>query len=115
MVGGGGSDPVTAPGLLSLLPAGEGPLPLPLAAGGASLLLAAGGAPLPLAAGGCSLALPLAAGSCSLALPLAAGAGTLPVLMGVSLEPFTPEVTAETTVAVDWVAEVLAWVLPTLA
>ncbi|KAJ1152043.1 hypothetical protein NDU88_004821 [Pleurodeles waltl] len=48
-------------------------------------------------------------------LALAGGAGTLAVLMGASLEPLTPAVTAETTVAVNWVAEVLDWILATLA
>ncbi|KAJ1092858.1 hypothetical protein NDU88_005968 [Pleurodeles waltl] len=119
MIGGGGSESVPAPGLLSFLPAGAGPLPFPFAAGGASLPfpLAAGGAslPFPLAAGGASLPFPLAAGGASLPFPLAAGAGTLSVLMARSLEPLPPAVAADTTVAVDWVAEVLAWVLTILA
>ncbi|KAJ1130722.1 hypothetical protein NDU88_009072 [Pleurodeles waltl] len=46
---------------------------------------------------------------------LAGGAGTLARLTGASLEPLTPAVAAETTVAVDWVAEVLDWVLATMA
>ncbi|KAJ1105973.1 hypothetical protein NDU88_003376 [Pleurodeles waltl] len=86
MVGSGGSESVPAPGLLSFLPAGASPLPFPLAAGGASL-----------------------------PFPLAAGAGTLSVLMAGSLEPLTPAVAVDITVAVDWVAVVLAWVLTTLA
>ncbi|KAJ1200165.1 hypothetical protein NDU88_003992 [Pleurodeles waltl] len=113
-----------------LLAAGGASLPFPLAAGGASLPfpLAAGGAslPFPLATGGTSVSFPLAAcgaslpfslaaGGASLSFPLAADAGTLSVLMVGSLEHLPPAVAAGTTVAVDWVDEVLAWVLTTLA
>ncbi|KAJ1104449.1 hypothetical protein NDU88_001861 [Pleurodeles waltl] len=48
-------------------------------------------------------------------LALAGGSGTLAGLTGDSLEPLTPAVAAETTVAMDWVGEVLGWVLATLA
>ncbi|KAJ1126582.1 hypothetical protein NDU88_004989 [Pleurodeles waltl] len=119
--------PLLAGGASLLLPAGGASLPLldsgtslPLLAGGISLSLLAGGASLPLLAGGASFPLltgvpflPLLAGGPF--LPLAGGAGTLAVLTGASLEPLTHAVAAETTVAVNWVAEVLAWVLPTLA
>ncbi|KAJ1083106.1 hypothetical protein NDU88_003266 [Pleurodeles waltl] len=135
VVGGGGSESVPVPGLLSFLPAGAGPLPflaggdslplplaaggaslpLPLAAGGASLPLAASGASLPLAAGRAFLLFTLVVGGASLPLPLAADAGTLSVLMAGSLETLPPAAAANTTVAMDWVAEVLAWVLITLA
>ncbi|KAJ1088263.1 hypothetical protein NDU88_001421 [Pleurodeles waltl] len=101
-----------------LLPAGV--LFLPLLAGGASFPLLSGGASFPLLAGGVSFSLlagrasfPLLAGVTF--LPLLGGAGTLAVLTGASLEPLTPAVAAETTVSVDWVAEVLGWVLATLA
>ncbi|KAJ1160675.1 hypothetical protein NDU88_001169 [Pleurodeles waltl] len=101
--------PLADGGASLLLPAGV-PF-LPLLAGGASFPLLVGGASFPLLGGGPFLA--LAGGRPFLAL--AGGAGTLAVLTGASLEPHKPAVAAETTVAVDLVAEVLGWVLATLA
>ncbi|KAJ1109923.1 hypothetical protein NDU88_007280 [Pleurodeles waltl] len=93
---------------------------LPLADGGASVLLPAGVFFLPLLTGGASFPLlagvpflPLLGGGPFLALE--GGPGTQAGLTGASLEPLTPAVAAETTVAVDWVAEVRGWVLTTLA
>ncbi|KAJ1207817.1 hypothetical protein NDU88_003207 [Pleurodeles waltl] len=110
--------PLADGGASLLSPAGVPFLPLladvpsfPLLAAGASFPLLAGGASFPLLAG--VIFLPLLAGGPF--RPLAGGAGKLAVLTGVSLEPLTPAVAAETTVAVDWVSVVLGLVLATLA
>ncbi|KAJ1154156.1 hypothetical protein NDU88_006910 [Pleurodeles waltl] len=118
VVGGSSPSPAASDGLSAM--AGVVCPFLPLAHGGASLLLPAGVPFLPLLAGGASF--PLLAGVPFLPLldggpflPLAGGAGTLAVLTGASLEPLIPAVAAETTVAVEWVAEALGWVLAILA
>ncbi|KAJ1118040.1 hypothetical protein NDU88_006235 [Pleurodeles waltl] len=86
---------------------------LPTRSAAASSGAAGGGASGGAGSGACGSAGRGAGGGPFLAL--AGGAGTLAGLTGASLEPLSPAVAAETTVAVDWVAEVLGWVLATLA